>query len=417
MVQYDMVLEGGGAKGVAFIGALQAMEARGATARRVIGTSAGAISAVLIAAGFSSDDMKTAMESMPGGEVGNPFDQFLDTPEGFEQDTIRNSFLARLFAEAIPAAVAPAAVAGFGRGFGALAGFVSEAVTDSAAEKVHSKLASNKDHGGLYRNVFSLLERGGLYEGGVFVRWLAGWLEHEHVGLSNYSLRRFHSWLQEHADNPVNEINLLVTDVTKRRSLVLNHRTAPHVPLVAAVRMSMSFPFAWQEVIWQTAWQKYMDVDEEGGSTELDVAGDTIIDGGVLSNFPLYLLTESSDRVLALMDRTPGDCEPLGLLIDEQLPVAGDPAEGKPAASLRDELGARMFGRIGSLVDTMGASRDGAAMRDHEKMICRLPAKGYGTLDFSMPDDRKHALIESAADAMEKHLDMRAAARRQRALA
>jgi NTE family protein len=51
-MQYDLVFEGGGAKGAAFVGAIQEFERRGHTARRYIGTSAGAITATLMAAGY-----------------------------------------------------------------------------------------------------------------------------------------------------------------------------------------------------------------------------------------------------------------------------------------------------------------------------------------------------------------------------
>ena len=52
-----VALEGGGAKGLVHIGALKALEERGATFCGLAGTSAGAIVAALKAAGFSADDM------------------------------------------------------------------------------------------------------------------------------------------------------------------------------------------------------------------------------------------------------------------------------------------------------------------------------------------------------------------------
>jgi hypothetical protein len=51
MALFDMAFEGGGAKGSAFVGALEMLEAKGHKHRRLIGTSAGANTATLVAAG------------------------------------------------------------------------------------------------------------------------------------------------------------------------------------------------------------------------------------------------------------------------------------------------------------------------------------------------------------------------------
>jgi len=53
----DLVLAGGGAKGVAHIGALWAMDRLGIRFKRLAGTSAGAIMAAIIAGGFSVEEM------------------------------------------------------------------------------------------------------------------------------------------------------------------------------------------------------------------------------------------------------------------------------------------------------------------------------------------------------------------------
>jgi predicted acylesterase/phospholipase RssA len=60
-MEYDLVFEGGGAKGLAFVGALASFEKRGHTVRRVIGTSAGSILAVMVAAGYNSADLLAAI--------------------------------------------------------------------------------------------------------------------------------------------------------------------------------------------------------------------------------------------------------------------------------------------------------------------------------------------------------------------
>ena len=60
-MQYDLVFEGGGAKGMVFVGALQEFERLGHTAGRLLGTSAGAIIASYLAAGFTASEMLRAL--------------------------------------------------------------------------------------------------------------------------------------------------------------------------------------------------------------------------------------------------------------------------------------------------------------------------------------------------------------------
>lgn len=60
----DAVFEGGGVKGIAFIGALQVMEDHGYTWEKVAGTSAGSIVAALLSAGYTSRELKPIFEEM-----------------------------------------------------------------------------------------------------------------------------------------------------------------------------------------------------------------------------------------------------------------------------------------------------------------------------------------------------------------
>jgi NTE family protein len=60
----DLVLEGGGVKGIALVGAFSVLEERGYRIRRVAGTSAGSIVGALIAAGMSSAEMREEMRTL-----------------------------------------------------------------------------------------------------------------------------------------------------------------------------------------------------------------------------------------------------------------------------------------------------------------------------------------------------------------
>src|SRR5689334_20186564 len=63
----DLVLEGGGVKGIALVGAVDVLEERGYDVQRVAGTSAGAIVGALVASGMSSDRRRALMNSVDYG--------------------------------------------------------------------------------------------------------------------------------------------------------------------------------------------------------------------------------------------------------------------------------------------------------------------------------------------------------------
>lgn len=80
----NLVFEGGGVKGIAYVGALQELEKRGvlASITRVGGTSAGAINAVLVSLGYSNAEMLKVLKAAN-------FKEFMDDSWGVVRDTTR----------------------------------------------------------------------------------------------------------------------------------------------------------------------------------------------------------------------------------------------------------------------------------------------------------------------------------------
>jgi NTE family protein len=80
----NLVFEGGGVKGIAYVGALEVLEQRGILAKvqRIGGTSAGAINAVLLALGYSGAETLKILKKMD-------FNNFLDDSWGVARDTHR----------------------------------------------------------------------------------------------------------------------------------------------------------------------------------------------------------------------------------------------------------------------------------------------------------------------------------------
>lgn len=372
-MQYDLVFEGGGAKGVVFVGALQEFESRGHAARRFVGTSAGAITATIMAAGYKAKEMLEAVnEKLPDGKP--RFSTFMDIPERFEREDIQNSLTYAIFRKVdlpwIPGMV--------------------EGMIDNRIFEQLMKLDA-------YREIFSFVERGGLYAGDKFLDWIREKLDAGGRSLGNTTLAEFQT-------RTGSDLSLVASDTTDQQMLVFNHRTAPHCPVAWAVRMSMSIPLVWQEVRWEPAWGRYRGND---------IPGHTIVDGGVLSNFPIHLLTSKDDEVVAIMGDTDPDAVPnLGLLIDETLPVegAGEAEKAQGTENLEGGLlnhveRLKTVQRIRRLVDTMTTAHDKLAIKAHEKEICRLPAKSYGTTEFDMSDRRLQALIKAGQKAMKEYFD------------
>lgn len=63
-MKVDVVFQGGGVKGIAFVGAIEALEENGYTFNKLAGTSAGAITAALLSAGYTGKELKEIMLNM-----------------------------------------------------------------------------------------------------------------------------------------------------------------------------------------------------------------------------------------------------------------------------------------------------------------------------------------------------------------
>ena len=80
----NLVFEGGGVKGIAYLGAMQVLEQRGDLAgiRRVGGTSAGAINALLFALEYTNDEQRQLLSKLD-------FNKFKDNSPGIFRDFFR----------------------------------------------------------------------------------------------------------------------------------------------------------------------------------------------------------------------------------------------------------------------------------------------------------------------------------------
>jgi predicted acylesterase/phospholipase RssA len=365
-MKYDLVFEGGGAKGMAFVGAVAELLAAGHSHERLLGTSAGAITATLLAAGYTVDEMNAAlMEQEDGRPV---FAGFMGRPEDFTDAELDQGGTIALLKN-LDIALVPRFL----------------------EDRMDRKLVHALARGGKSRNLVALVERGGWFAASRFVTWLSAKLDAPRADGTprNYSGMTL---AQFQAATGV-DLSMVASDTTDSRLLVLNHRTAPDCPVVYAVRMSMSIPLVWDEVTWRGEWGPYRG---------RDIAGHGVVDGGMLSNFPLELFISAAPQVTKVMgpkQETPV----LGLMIDEsmEVPGAGSGAAAKKPGALAEFA---LVTRIGRLIDTATTAHDKRVIDEHGELIVRLPAKGYGTTEFDMSEARRNALVAGARAAMQDWL-------------
>jgi predicted acylesterase/phospholipase RssA len=365
-MKYDLVFEGGGAKGMAFAGACQELAARGHQFNRLLGTSAGAITAALLAAGYTPDEMLAVLTEKENGK--SVFSTFMGAPPDFSSQELEQSAIKRV-----------------------LEGIRINVIPGRLDSKLDAELLTAFASSERFRNVMALVERGGWYGAERFLEWLRSKLD---AGQWKGGPRRFSGMTlsQFHEATGV-ELSMVASDTSDARMLVLNHRTAPDCPLVWAVRMSMSIPLVWDEVVWQKGWGTYL-----GRS----ITGHAIVDGGLLSNFPLELFISDEPHVTRLMGAK-GPDPVLGLLIDERLPV---PAAKGLLVSVDIKPGElRTIQRLQRLVNAATTAHDKMVMEEHAHLVARLPAEGYGTTEFDMTDARRSALVDAARTALAVHLD------------
>lgn len=294
------VFEGGGIKAFGILGALAEAERRGYTWGNVAGTSAGAIIASLVAAGYTAAEIKAMIND-------------LDFSMLKDKDWLNR----------IP--------------------YIGPAL--------------------------SLWFEKGLYKG----NYLENWIRQKLAARGVYTFKDL--VLQEHQDDPKLRYKLVIiaTDVTRRKLLKLPHditdyQTNPDdLEVCKAVRMSASLPFYYKPCkLLYTCHDKKREISY-------------IVDGGVLSNFPVWIFDSDGENPL---------CPTFGFKIVEteecMFPRMNNP-----------------FDLLKAIVSTMLEAHDRIHELDPKSKVrtISIPSLGVKTTDFEMKLALKEKLYQSGIQA------------------
>ena len=235
------VFEGGGAKGLAHIGALKALEDRKVRILGVAGTSAGAIVAALVAAGWKADELYDP--SLSVGHKG-PFEK--DFLEFFDGET-----------------------------WSKLVGFKDDA--QRTFKHASPRQVWLRTPGFYWRNkslIDTLRARRGFFLTARFSEWLGGLLR-EHVKGTGPGKQVCFKDLTEIP------LKIIVTNLTDQTIKVFGsrHDETPHEEVAKAVAASIAIPFFF-------APQSFKDENQES----------VLVDGGLMSNFPAWVFDREREE-------------------------------------------------------------------------------------------------------------------------
>ncbi len=285
----DGVFSGGGIKGFAYVGAMQVLDEKGFHFKRVAGTSAGAILACFLAAGYNASEIEELLDELD-------LKSLLDPPK---------------FARNLPII-----------------------------------------------KWLNLYFRMGLYQGKALEKWF-------YKKLAAKDIYTFD-------DLPRDSLKLVASDLTNGRMVILpddlptygfNWKT---FSVAKALRMSCGIPFFFEPI-------KLRDQNKKEC---------IFVDGGILSNFPLWIF-DNGNKQRPL----------LGLKLSH-------PSEESKPHVIKNGL--NLFE---ALFSTMKDAHDERYIsRKHEKNIIFIPVEEYSATNFELDHHSKEALIKIGRERTEKFL-------------
>jgi NTE family protein len=292
----DLVCEGGGVKGIGLAGAFETLEQAAYVTQHAAGTSAGAITAALVAAGYRAAELKEVV-------FGLDFTAFED--------------------------------------------------------------ATWQDRVPLVGKGLSLATRNGVYRGDAFLEWMRAKLAAKGV----------HTFgdLRTDSDDPryAYRLQVIVSDVSARQLLVLPRDASvlglePDLLEVAlAVRMSMSIPLFFEPIRIENRKTNHVHV---------------LVDGGMLSNFPVWLFDSDPDD--------PPEYPTFGLLLVEPDPKT--PITARLPAPETAPVGPNgLVQLLSGCLHTMLEAHDRLYLEKAQfARTVGIPTLGVGTTEFGIDADR-----------------------------
>lgn len=215
-----------------------------------------------------------------------------------------------------------------------------------------------------------LLIRKGLYSGDALEQWVEGLLAAKGVRVFG--------------DLPPGKVRIIASDITNGKLLVLPDDMADYgidprrFPVAKAIRMSTSIPYFFDPVILRQP----LRPRKGRNRGKVEARFTYIVDGGLLSNFPLWLFEQEASE-------------------EQGIPVIGFQMIGRTEPKRNRITGP--FTMFQAMFETMLGAHDERYIEEQKWVrTIRIPTMGVGTTQFDLKPEVSLSLYESGLAAGQK---------------
>lgn len=342
----NLVLQGGGVKGLAYIGALEELEDYDielSKIDKVAGTSAGAITALLISLGYSMDELREEISNLD-------LNKFTDNKNSIAISDFKK------FVEKLSTLNKLNILSKF---------FIMPGIVLSQEARE------------LYKAFFG--EGHGLFEGEEFRKWLEEKIKTKIKKITgeeieHLTFEELHQLKEKYKG--IKDVFVIGSNLSKKKAETFSYRHTPKMIIADAVRISMAIPFFFK------AHKKYIKKNNE----RVCESADLYVDGGVMQNYPISIFdnkrTKNMQTLGLRLIPTPST-KPINSSTDNSL--SGSSVYFTQLASLFLNIQERFY------------------ENDSERTVI-INTRGISTTDFDLKNDDRDLLIFAGKEGVKNYM-------------
>lgn len=366
----NLIFQGGGIKGLAYLGALDALYANidMSQIKRFGGTSAGAINALVLGLGYSQEELQALLKEIDFAKVlmdGDFKDKVLNLNKRAEEIKVKSTDVAHKFKQASNPL--------FGM---------------SVLSVVLPKISVDPDFETIKESLKLLTQQNfGLFPGDIFREdWVEAVIQTK-SGIAYATFKELH-------DFGFKPIYFVGANISTGRAEVFSHETTPDAIVSDALRISMSIPLFFKPH------QLYIKQNDQ---RILHPSQAWYVDGGIIDNYPIWLFDKAgywqeSSLLPQAIARNPYTLG-LRLTTAEHKAIYEGKIEEKVFTAPTD-LGAYLW----SIVQTVYGKQnsDHVKLQEQDRSIY-IDYLGIKTTQFDLNEKDQEALIKSGYEAVKAY--------------